>query len=97
MPEPMITAAQVRHIASLAQLEFDEEQIELFTRQLGSILAYFEQIRELDTEGVEPTSHALDLVNAFRPDAPRPSLPPEAAVANAPEQESGHFKVPQVI
>ncbi|PYT06432.1 MAG: hypothetical protein DMF49_11185 [Acidobacteria bacterium] len=45
MPEPMITAAQVRHIASLAQLEFDEEQIELFTRQLGSILAYFERSR----------------------------------------------------
>ena len=92
-----ITASDVRRIAKLANLDLDEAQIEQFARQLDSILAYFQQLRELDTEGVEPTSHVLDLVNVFRQDATRPSLHREEAVANAPDEEAGQFKVPLVI
>jgi aspartyl-tRNA(Asn)/glutamyl-tRNA(Gln) amidotransferase subunit C len=88
----------VVRIASLARLELTSEELELFTRQLGDILVYVEQIRSLDTEGIPPTSHVL-----YRPverdDAARPSLPRGEALSAAPDaaREAGLFKVPRVI
>jgi aspartyl-tRNA(Asn)/glutamyl-tRNA(Gln) amidotransferase subunit C len=87
----------VEHVAKLARLRFDGAEIERFTHQLNAILSYIDKLNELDTSGVEPTYHVLDLVNVFREDEVRPSLPSEAALANAPERADGFFKVPRIV
>jgi aspartyl-tRNA(Asn)/glutamyl-tRNA(Gln) amidotransferase subunit C len=92
-----ISKAEVEHVARLAQLEFSEHDKEVFTTQLNAILDYVGKLAELDTTGVEPTSHAIDVTNAFREDAAAPSLPVEDALANAPEHEDGYFVVPRII
>ena len=92
-----VTREDVLHVASLARLEVSPDQVESFQRELAAILAYFEKLNELDTSDVEPTSHALPLVNVFRKDIVRPSLTQEEALANAPQQAYGHFRVPKVI
>ena len=93
----IVSEDTVRHIALLARLECTDGEIRRFAGDLNDILAYVEKLRELDTRGIEPTSHALWLRNVFRDDVVRPSLTSEQALANAPEREAGHFKVPQVI
>ena len=92
-----ITREEVLHVAGLARLRFTEAQADTFSNQLGSILEYVEKLNELDLEGVEPTAHVHDIVNAFRADEVRPSLNNEQALANAPEPEEGCFKVAKVI
>jgi aspartyl-tRNA(Asn)/glutamyl-tRNA(Gln) amidotransferase subunit C len=92
-----ITKAEVEYVARLARLEFSERDKELFTTQLNSILDYVGKLGELDTTGVEPTSHAMDVTNVFREDAVGRSLPVEEALSNAPESEDGFFVVPRVI
>jgi aspartyl-tRNA(Asn)/glutamyl-tRNA(Gln) amidotransferase subunit C len=93
-----LSREDVLRIAELARLELTADEVELFTRQLAHILDYVEQIRALDTTGVAPTSHAVQRP-VERPDAPHPSLPRDAALANAPEaaRETGLFKVPRVF
>ena len=91
------TREQVAHIALLSRLEFTDEQADAFAAQLSRILEHVDQLSKLDTEGVEPTSHALKLVNVMRPDVTRPSLPNREALANAPDKEAGCFRVPQII
>lgn len=88
---------EVVHVANLARLTFDEEELDRFASQLSSILDYVEQLGELDLEGVEPMAHVHDIVNALRADAVRPSLPREAVLANAPDADAGCFRVPKVI
>jgi len=95
--EELITQDEVRHVALLSRLEFTGEQLPRFTRELNAILGYVDQLKELDTTGVEPTSHALRQTNVLREDAVRPSLRNEEALANAPESEAGYFKVPKII
>lgn len=92
-----ITIKDVRHIATLARLRFDDDEAEKIKDDLNSILGYVEKLNELDTEGVEPTSHTLDIYTVTRPDAAVPSLSNEEALANAPQKENNHFKVPKVI
>jgi len=92
-----ITRDEVRHIARLANLAFDDEEQERFTRQLSAILDHVAQLDRLDTRAVEPTSHAGGGAPALRDDAVQPSLDRDAAVANAPETERGLFKVPRVL
>jgi len=92
-----ITRAEVRHIAKLANLEFGEEDQERFTRQLGAILDHVAQLNRLDTQDVEPTSHAGGGAPVLRDDALSASLDRDAAMANAPESGRGLFKVPRVI
>ena len=92
-----ITKEEVLHVAHLARLEFSEEELERFAKQLGEILSYVEKLGELDTSEVEPTYHALKLKNVFREDEVRESIPTEEALANAPERENGFFVVPKVI
>jgi aspartyl-tRNA(Asn)/glutamyl-tRNA(Gln) amidotransferase subunit C len=91
--------ADVERVAALAHLALTDEERERFTPQLAQILAYAEQIREVDTSGVPPTSHVLTRHPAFRADEVRPSLPREEALANAPEADpaAGLFKVPRVL
>lgn len=92
-----IDRATVDHVARLARLELSEEERERFTRQLADLLDYFAMLQGLDTEGVEPTSHVVELANVTREDTPGACLSREAALADAPEQEDGFFRVPPVI
>ncbi len=92
-----LTREEVQHVAHLARLEFSEEELERFTRELSQILDYMAKLSELDTTGVEPTYHALRLENRFREDQVRPSFPPEEILENAPEKEGTSFVVPRVI
>jgi aspartyl-tRNA(Asn)/glutamyl-tRNA(Gln) amidotransferase subunit C len=92
-----ITIKDVEHVAALARLELSEQEKEQFTEQLNAILKYAEQLEKLDTEGVEPTSHAMPLVNVMRKDESRPSYPIEKVLKNAPDEEDGQFKVPAVL
>ncbi len=92
-----ISQAEVRHLARLARLEPDEDEIASLTPQLDQILAYIDKLNELDTTDVPPTTHALEVVNAFREDEVRPSIGREAALANAPRANGEAFVVPRVI
>ncbi len=92
-----ITKQDVEHVAKLARLEITETETDAFSRQLSAILTYVEQLKTLDTAGVEPTATVLEQTNVFREDKARPSLSVEKALANAPESESGHFRVPRIL
>jgi aspartyl-tRNA(Asn)/glutamyl-tRNA(Gln) amidotransferase subunit C len=85
---------QLLHVARLARLELREEEVERLGAQLNDILAAVSKVSELDLSDVPPTSHPLDVVNVWADDEPRPSLPVEEALANAPEREGSYFKVP---
>jgi len=87
----------VEHIAHLAKLRLSEEEKEKFGAQLSSILTYVEKLNELDTSGVEPTSHVLAIGNVMREDALRPSLPTDEALLNAPDRADNFFRVPKII
>jgi aspartyl-tRNA(Asn)/glutamyl-tRNA(Gln) amidotransferase subunit C len=89
-----ISRDEVRHVAKLARLAFSDEELDRIGAQLNDILAAVSKVSELDLADVPPMSHPLDIVNVFRDDEPRPSLPREAALANAPEPEDGFFAVP---
>lgn len=90
---------EVERIAALAHLALTEEEVERLARQLAIILTYAEQIRELDTTGVEPTAHVADGVAVDRADEPAAPLPRDAALANAPDASADRtlFRVPRVI
>ena len=90
----MIDRAQVLHVAKLARLKFSEAEIERLQPELSKILEYVEQMDRLDLEGVEPTSHVVELQNVLREDVPRPSLPKERALEQAPDPADGGFRVP---
>ena len=90
----MIDREQVLHVAKLARLKLTDEEVERMSGELSTILENIERIGELDLDGVEPTSHVVDLENVLRADEPRPSLPRERALDNAPEPASGGFRVP---
>lgn len=87
----------VEHVARLARLALEPEERERFRAQLGLILEHAERIRELAADDLPPTSHPVPRSNVFRPDEPWESLPPEEALANAPEVEDGRFRVPRIV
>jgi len=90
----VIDREQVLHVAKLARLRLSDEEVERMTEELSDILGHVDRISQMDLEGVEPTSHVVALENVLRADVPRPSLPREAALANAPEPVDGAFRVP---
>ncbi len=92
-----LSTDHVQRIAMLSRLECSDGEIEHYAKDLNRILQHIEQLNELNTEGIEPTAHALRLVNVFREDEPQASLSNDQALANAPDKEQGHFKVPQII
>jgi aspartyl-tRNA(Asn)/glutamyl-tRNA(Gln) amidotransferase subunit C len=92
-----ITRQEVDHVAKLARLQLSDSAKDMFTDQLSNILTYVEQLSELDTKGVEPTSHVLDIRNVMREDVPGESLSQERALANAPDKAAGHYRVPKII
>ena len=89
-----ITREEVLHVAKLARLELSEEEVERFGAQLSAILEAVGKVSELDLSDVRPTSHPLEVVNVWGEDEPRPCLPVEEAMANAPEREDDFFRVP---
>ncbi|MDX1709423.1 MAG: Asp-tRNA(Asn)/Glu-tRNA(Gln) amidotransferase subunit GatC [Desulfobacterales bacterium] len=92
-----MTKEQVLYVARLARLDLDAEAIELFAAQIDEILGYIEKLNQVDTAGIQATSHAISLTNAFREDESRPHLDRERVLANAPEKEEGCFVVPKVV
>ena len=92
--DPLIEREQVLHVARLARLRLDDAEVERMTGELSSILDHIEKISELDLDGVEPTSHVVDLENVLRADEPRPGLPRERALAPAPVADGRGFRVP---
>ncbi len=92
----MISRSEVEHVARLARLRFEEQEIALLQQELSSIIDYINQLQELDLTGVPATAHAVNVVNIFRLDEPRACLTQEEALANAPATERGHFLVPRM-
>jgi len=93
------TREDVERIARLARLELTEHEKSLLTPQLSSFLAYAEQVQQVATAGVPPTSHPLDTAVSWRDDVPQPSLDRAEVISQAPEAdiERGLFKVPRVL
>ena len=89
-----ISTDEVLHVARLARLALTDEEVERLGAQLNAILEAVGKVAELDLEGVEPTAHPLEIVNVSAKDEPRPSLPVEEALANAPDREDDHFRSP---
>jgi aspartyl-tRNA(Asn)/glutamyl-tRNA(Gln) amidotransferase subunit C len=90
----MIDREQVLHVARLARLELTEEEVARMSVELSAVLDHIEKIGELELDGVPATTHVVDVSNALRPDEPRPSLPREVALENAPAVADGGFRVP---
>jgi aspartyl-tRNA(Asn)/glutamyl-tRNA(Gln) amidotransferase subunit C len=93
----VITRDDVKSVAALARLEFDDDQLDRMTAELGGILEHIAKLSELQTEHISPTSQILDLRNVLRQDNVRPSLPTEAILANAPDREENCFRVRAVL
>jgi aspartyl-tRNA(Asn)/glutamyl-tRNA(Gln) amidotransferase subunit C len=87
----------VKYVAHLARLSLTPEEEKKLGAQLGQILGYVEKLKELDVTNVEPTAHAVPMVNVTRADEVRPSLPHEEALRNAPRQAGGLFIVPKIV
>ncbi len=92
-----ISRNEVEKVSLLGRLSLGEEELAQMTGQLGEVLAYIELLGEVDTEGVEPMAHPLDVVDAFRDDETRPSLEREQALANAPNRDDECYRVPAVL
>lgn len=92
-----VTRQDVDHIAELARLALSDEERERMTHELNSILAYIDDVMAVDTEGIPPLHHVLDLTNVFRKDEPGPCLTREEALKNAPDRTEEFFRVPRVI
>ena len=92
-----ITREQVLHVAGLARLDLTEDELERLTGQLGAILDAVSKVAELDLADVPPSSHPLDIVNAWDEDEPHSCLPLEDVLANARSSENGMFKVPPTV
>jgi aspartyl-tRNA(Asn)/glutamyl-tRNA(Gln) amidotransferase subunit C len=93
----MLSIDQVRWVAHLARLELSEAELPVMARHLGAILDYVNKLQQVNTEGVEPLAHGLDVHNVFREDEPAPSLTVDAALANAPDRRGDFFGVPAVL
>ena len=93
-----IDKKSVQHVALLSRLELDEKELDVYSKQLASILSYINKLNEIDTKDVPPTSHPLaSLRNVFRKDILKKSLELDEVLRNAPSKEGDFFKVPQVI
>jgi aspartyl-tRNA(Asn)/glutamyl-tRNA(Gln) amidotransferase subunit C len=92
-----LTPDKVRWVAHLARLELTDAELETMTPQLNAIVDYVKQLQQVNTEGVEPMAHALEIHNVFREDELAPSLPVEEALANAPARQGDFYAVPAVL
>ena len=95
--EPRVTRQEVIHVAKLARLRVPEEELDMYARDLNSILDYVEKLSELDTDNVPATSHVLPMKNVWRPDEPTASEDVESVLREAPERKDNFFKVPRIL
>jgi aspartyl-tRNA(Asn)/glutamyl-tRNA(Gln) amidotransferase subunit C len=95
--EPKITMRDVEHVARLSRLALTDQEKERMRRELDGILSYIDKLRALNTVDVPPTSHAVPMTNVMREDEPRPPLPQDEMLANAPERIGEFFRVPKII
>ena len=91
------TDLDVKYVAHLARLNLTPEEEQKFGAQLGQVLGYIEKLNQVDVSKVEPTAHAVPLVNVTRPDQVRPSISNEEALQNAPAKANGLFIVPKIV
>ena len=96
MSEPL-SADDVQKVARLARLKLSDADVEKFSRQIGNVLAYIQQLNEVSTDGVEPMVHAVPVENVLRDDTLQPSLPRATALQNAPRADGKYFLVPQIL
>ena len=89
-----LSREQVLHVARLARLDLDDAEVEKLAGELDKVVDWIDKIAELDLEGVEPTSHVVDVENVLREDVPSDCLDPEIALASAPDPAPGGFRVP---
>ena len=92
-----ISREEVAHLARLARLEVTDDELDAFAGQLDVILESMKTLAEVNTDGVQPTSHAVPLVNVFREDRPQPSLSRDAALAGGPDTFEDRFRVPRIL
>ncbi len=92
-----LARADVEKVALLARLELSEDEVDRLTSELQQVVAYVDQLAEVDTDGVEPMAHAMEISNVFADDVVRPSLAREDALANAPHHNDEAFLVPAVL
>jgi aspartyl-tRNA(Asn)/glutamyl-tRNA(Gln) amidotransferase subunit C len=92
-----LTAQEVQWVAHLARLQLTEEELETMTRQLRAIVDYVDQLKQVNTEGIEPMAHVHVQPNVFRADEPAPSLAVADALANAPDRRGDFYSVPAVL
>jgi aspartyl-tRNA(Asn)/glutamyl-tRNA(Gln) amidotransferase subunit C len=92
-----LSQSEIEHIAELARLELTNQEKEHFREQLSAILEYAARLKELDTSEILPTSSLLPAGNVLRPDQPRPGLPRESLLSNAPQSQDGQFRVPIIL
>lgn len=92
-----LSREQVLHIAELARLQLTDDETDLFVEQLSAILAYAEQLNDLDTDAIPPTAQVLTLRNVLREDVVQPCLTPDEALANAPARQEDYFKVRAIL
>ena len=92
-----ITKETVEYVAHLARLELEPQEIDLYTKQLDDILTHMDSLNTLDTQGIEPTSHAIPVECMLREDAVKASFSPEDSTGNGPERIGTFFKVPPII
>jgi aspartyl-tRNA(Asn)/glutamyl-tRNA(Gln) amidotransferase subunit C len=93
----MIDREQVLHVARLARLRLSDDEVGRIGEELSTILDHIEKLNELDLDGVEPTSHVVELENVLREDVPRPSLDRDKAIEQAPDSAGGGFRVPSPV
>lgn len=92
----MLTAETVEHVAKLARLALTDDEKKLYAEQLSKIIDYFDELKAVNTDGVEPMAHALDIVNVLREDVVKTPPGRDLLLKNAPDQENGYFKVPKI-
>lgn len=92
-----ITIKDVKHVAVLSRLGLNDDELQKYEKELNDVLNFMEKLNELDTKGIEPTSHVLDIHNVFRSDKVEESLSLEDVLANAPDRDEDYFKVPSIL
>ncbi|HVJ86667.1 MAG TPA: Asp-tRNA(Asn)/Glu-tRNA(Gln) amidotransferase subunit GatC [Caulifigura sp.] len=92
-----LTPDVVRRVARLSRLKLDDAEVARLATELSQVLHYVDQLSEVDVTNVDPMAHAIEFTNVFRADEPRPSLPREAAVSNAPKSDGKYFLVPPIL
>lgn len=93
----VIRIKDVEYVAKLAKLKLSQEEKKKFQKELDKVIRYIDQLNQVDTENVPPTSHVVPMQNVLREDKVKPSLTQDEALSNAPDKKDGHFRVPKVI